>query len=76
MPELSGIFIFIFIFEVNLMEIAVAFKESMKLYEELSAKNENGREVYADYSKFRGDHNLLFRFTEATFDRFMQSQKL
>ncbi len=53
-----------------------AFKESMALYEELSAKNENWRKVYADYSKFRGDQNLWFRFTEATFDRFMQSQKL
>ncbi len=53
-----------------------AFKESMKLYEELSAKNESWRKVYADYSKFRGDQNLWFRFTEATFDRFMQSQKL
>lgn len=58
------------------MEIVAAFKESMKLYEELSAKNENGREVSADDSEFRGDHNLLFRFTEATFGRFMQSQKL
>ena len=54
----------------------VAFRESMKLYGELSAKNENWRKVYADYAKFRGDQNLWFRFTESTFDRFMQSQKL
>jgi TRAP-type mannitol/chloroaromatic compound transport system substrate-binding protein len=40
------------------------------------AKNENWKKVYADYSKFRADQNLWFRFTEATFDRFMQSQKL
>jgi TRAP-type mannitol/chloroaromatic compound transport system substrate-binding protein len=53
-----------------------AFKQSMALYEELSAKNENWRKVYADYSKFRAEQNLWFRFTEATFDRFMQSQKL
>jgi TRAP-type mannitol/chloroaromatic compound transport system substrate-binding protein len=53
-----------------------AFKQSMKLYEELSQKNESWRKVYADYSKFRSDQNLWFRFTEATFDRFMQSQKL
>ncbi len=53
-----------------------AFKESMKLYEELSATNESWRKVYADYAKFRGDQNLWFRFTEATFDRFMQSQKM
>ena len=53
-----------------------AFKESMALYEELSAKNENWKKVYADYSKFRAEQNLWFRFTEATFDRFMQEQKL
>ena len=27
-------------------------------------------------AKFRADQNLWFRFTEATFDRFMQTQKL
>ncbi len=53
-----------------------AFKEAMTLYQELSDKNENWRKVYADYAKFRGDQNLWFRFTEATFDRFMQEQKL
>ena len=53
-----------------------AFKESMELYGELSAKNENWRKVYADYSKFRAEQNLWFRFAEATFDRFMQEQKL
>ncbi len=53
-----------------------AFKESMKLYEELSAKNENWRKVYADYARFRGDQNLWFRFTEMRFDQFMQAQKL
>lgn len=35
-----------------------------------------GHKVYADYARFRGDQNLWFRFTEATFDRFMQGQKL
>jgi TRAP-type mannitol/chloroaromatic compound transport system substrate-binding protein len=53
-----------------------AFKESMQLYGELSASNENWRKVYVDYARFRGDQNLWFRFTESTFDRFMQSQKL
>jgi TRAP-type mannitol/chloroaromatic compound transport system substrate-binding protein len=53
-----------------------AFKEAMALYDELSAKNENWKKVYADYSKFRAEQNLWFRFTEATFDRFMQEQKL
>ena len=56
--------------------MAEAFKQSMKLYDELSAKNENWKKVYADYSKFRAEQNLWFRFTEATFDRFMQAQKL
>ena len=56
--------------------MAAAFKESMALYEELSAKNEDWKKIYTDYSKFRADSNLWFRFTEATFDNFMQSQKL
>ena len=53
-----------------------AFKASLELYDELNAKNEMWKKIYADYSKFRADQNLWFRFTEATFDRFMQSQKL
>jgi TRAP-type mannitol/chloroaromatic compound transport system substrate-binding protein len=56
--------------------MAAAFKESMALYSEISAKNESWKKIYADYSKFRADQNLWFRFTEATFDRFMQAQKL
>ncbi|MEO7391076.1 MAG: TRAP transporter substrate-binding protein [Ramlibacter sp.] len=56
--------------------MALAFKESMALYDEISAKNESWKKIYADYSKFRADQNLWFRFTEGTFDRFMQSQKL
>jgi TRAP-type mannitol/chloroaromatic compound transport system substrate-binding protein len=53
-----------------------AFKQSMALYDELSRSNENWRRVYTDFAKFRSEQNLWFRFTEATFDRFMQSQKL
>jgi TRAP-type mannitol/chloroaromatic compound transport system substrate-binding protein len=53
-----------------------AFKASMGLYEELNAKNESWKKIYADYNKFRADQNLWFRFTEMGFDRFMQSQKL
>ncbi len=56
--------------------MAEAFKQSMSLYQELSARNENWRKVYADYSRFRADQNLWFRFSESTFDRFMQAQKL
>jgi TRAP-type mannitol/chloroaromatic compound transport system substrate-binding protein len=53
-----------------------AFKQSLQVYDELSTKNEDWKKIYADYSKFRADQNLWFRFTEATFDRFMQAQKL
>jgi TRAP-type mannitol/chloroaromatic compound transport system substrate-binding protein len=56
--------------------MAAAFKESMALYSELSAKNPDWAKIYADYNKFRADQNLWFRFTEMGFDRFMQSQKL
>jgi TRAP-type mannitol/chloroaromatic compound transport system substrate-binding protein len=54
----------------------LAFKESMALYRELNAKNENWKKVYQDYDNFRREQNLWFRFTEARFDSFMQSQKL
>jgi TRAP-type mannitol/chloroaromatic compound transport system substrate-binding protein len=54
----------------------LAFKESMALYDELSTKNPDWKKIYADYSKFRADSNLWFRFTEAAFDDFMQAQKL
>jgi TRAP-type mannitol/chloroaromatic compound transport system substrate-binding protein len=53
-----------------------AFKASMDIYDELSAKNPSWKKVYADYAKFRADQNLWFRFTEATFDRYMQAAKL
>ncbi len=53
-----------------------AYRQSMGLYEELSARNDNWKKVYTDYARFRSDQNLWFRFTEATFDRFMQAQKL
>ncbi len=56
--------------------MAEAFKQSMALYDEIGTKNEDWKKIYADYSKFRADQNLWFRFTEATFDRFMQAQKL
>jgi TRAP-type mannitol/chloroaromatic compound transport system substrate-binding protein len=53
-----------------------AYKAAMELYEELSTKNESWKKIYSDYSRFRSEQNLWFRFTEATFDRFMQAQKL
>jgi TRAP-type mannitol/chloroaromatic compound transport system substrate-binding protein len=53
-----------------------AFKESMALYSELNDTNPAWKKIYTDYSTFRKDENLWFRFTEATFDRYMQSAKL
>jgi TRAP-type mannitol/chloroaromatic compound transport system substrate-binding protein len=64
----------LFPFPKDLME--TAFKEAMALYSELSDKNPNWKKIYADYSAFRRDANLWFRFTEANFDDFMQRQKL
>ena len=56
--------------------MSAAFKAAIGLYEEISAKNDNWKKIYADYSKFRADQNLWFRFSEASFDKFMQEQKL
>ena len=53
-----------------------AFKAAMELYSELSAKNANWKKIYEDYAVFRRDQNLWFRYAEAGFDDFMQSQKL
>jgi TRAP-type mannitol/chloroaromatic compound transport system substrate-binding protein len=53
-----------------------AFKEAMALYSELNASNPAWKKIYEDYSAFRRDANLWFRFTEAGFDDFMQAQKL
>ena len=53
-----------------------AFKESMALYSELNASNPTWKKVYDDFSSFRRDANLWFRFTESGFDDFMQQQKL
>ena len=56
--------------------MALAFKTAQQLYSDLSAKNPEWAKIYGDYSKFRADSNLWFRFTEARFDSFMQAQKL
>ena len=54
----------------------LAYKESMALYAEISATNPDWKKIYDDYSEFRKEQNLWFRFTEMRFDQFMQSQKL
>ncbi|MFY9511789.1 MAG: TRAP transporter substrate-binding protein [Rubrivivax sp.] len=64
----------LFRFPKDIME--AAFKESLALYSELSASNPAWKKIYEDYAAFRRDANLWFRFTEAGFDDFMQSQKL
>jgi TRAP-type mannitol/chloroaromatic compound transport system substrate-binding protein len=56
--------------------LEAAFKAANELYGELSAKNPNWKKVYEDWSKFRNDQVLWFRFAEAGFDDFMQAQKL
>jgi TRAP-type mannitol/chloroaromatic compound transport system substrate-binding protein len=53
-----------------------AFKSAESIYSDLSAKNPEWKKIFGDYSKFRADQNVWFRFTEGTFDRFMQAQKL
>jgi TRAP-type mannitol/chloroaromatic compound transport system substrate-binding protein len=64
----------LFPFPRDLME--AAFKEAIALCSELSTKNANWKKVYDDYSAFRRDANLWFRFSEAGFDDFMQRQRL
>jgi TRAP-type mannitol/chloroaromatic compound transport system substrate-binding protein len=53
-----------------------AFKESMALYNELSGTNPAWKKIYQDFSAFRRDSHLWFRFAEAGFDDFMQQQRL
>ncbi len=53
-----------------------SFKSAMEVYAELSASNPAWKKIYADYSNFRRDANLWFRFSEAAFDDFMQAQRL
>jgi TRAP-type mannitol/chloroaromatic compound transport system substrate-binding protein len=53
-----------------------AFKEATALYSELSGSNPAWKKVYTDFSAFRREQNLWFRFAEGGFDEFMQAQKL
>jgi TRAP-type mannitol/chloroaromatic compound transport system substrate-binding protein len=64
----------LFRFPKDMMD--AAFKEAMALYSELNASNPAWKKIYEDYATFRRDENLWFRFTEASFDDFMQQQKL
>ncbi len=53
-----------------------AFKSSQQVYSELSASNPAWKKIYTDYANYRRDANLWFRFSEASIDSFLQSQKL
>jgi TRAP-type mannitol/chloroaromatic compound transport system substrate-binding protein len=53
-----------------------AFKASREYYAELSKTNPAWKKMYEDYAKFLADQVLWFRFSEASFDDFMQQQKL
>jgi len=53
-----------------------SFKAAMEVYADLNATNPAWKKIYDDYSNFRRDQNLWFRFTENRFDDFMQTQKL
>jgi TRAP-type mannitol/chloroaromatic compound transport system substrate-binding protein len=64
----------LFRFPKDVME--AAFKESMGLYSDISAKNPHWKKIYEDFANFRRDENLWFRFAEAGFDDFMQVQKM
>jgi len=53
-----------------------SFKSAMEVYADLNATNPAWKKIYDDYSAFRRDSNVWFRFTEMAFDEFMQAQKL
>ncbi|MDH5208618.1 MAG: ABC transporter substrate-binding protein, partial [Burkholderiaceae bacterium] len=42
----------------------------------LSAANPAWKRIYSDYINFLREQNLWFRFTESTFDSYMQSQRI
>ncbi|MDP2811342.1 MAG: TRAP transporter substrate-binding protein [Rhodocyclaceae bacterium] len=53
--------------------LKAAYDAAMALYSDLSAKNPTWKKVYEDYATFRDEQHMWFRFTEGTFDNFMQS---
>ena len=52
-----------------------AFKSSQQIYADLNNSNPEWKKVYTDYAKFLADQNAWFRFTEGTYDRFMQQHR-
>lgn len=53
-----------------------AFQAAMDYYAQLTASNPRWQKIYRDFSAFRRDQNLWFRFAEMGFDSFMQDQRL
>ncbi len=74
LKTLVGAGVKLFRFPKDVME--ASFKASQEVYSELSASNPAWKKIYEDYSNYRRDANLWFRFSEAAFDDFMQAQKL
>ncbi|MFW9622370.1 MAG: ABC transporter substrate-binding protein, partial [Macromonas sp.] len=56
--------------------MAAAFKSAQQVYADLNNTNPEWKKIYTDYAKFLADQNSWFRYTEGTYDRFMQAQKL
>ncbi|MCE9661426.1 MAG: TRAP transporter substrate-binding protein [Burkholderiales bacterium] len=74
LKTLVGSGVKLFRFPKDVME--ASFKSAGEVYSELSASNPTWKKIFDDFSAFRRDANLWFRFTEAGFDDFMQGQKL
>jgi TRAP-type mannitol/chloroaromatic compound transport system substrate-binding protein len=53
-----------------------AFKAAFGVYAELNGTNPAWKKIYSDYITFLREANLWFRFTESTFDNYMQSQRI
>jgi len=74
LKQLVGSGVKLFRFPKDVME--ASFKEATALYSEIGNTNPNWKRIYEDYSAFRRDQNLWFRLAEASFDDFMQAQRL
>ncbi len=74
LKQLVGSGVKLFRFPKDVMD--ASFKEAMALYSEIGNTNPNWKKIYDDYSAFRRDQNLWFRLAEASFDDFMQAQRL
>ncbi len=52
-----------------------AYEAAQEMYAEESAKNPAWAKIYAEFEKYRRSQNAWFSVAEASFDRFMQSQR-